>query len=304
MKEHIIGKLAQYAAGHDERATRPEAAMAVNYLDAFGYFGRELQGWTDISLGDIVNAVTTFQEFFGLKQTGQLDAKTVRAMESYRCGCPDIVAEDHPEGVEYMRIKRFADTNLPRWRKKGITYAVQAYVSGLGKPDQDEIIDLAFRQWMAVCDVQISRVKSGTPDIVIGTGQGQRSNFDGPGGTLAWAYLPQGDDRQLQMEFDLDETWLGLNQNGRGILMLNVACHEFGHLLGLDHSRVQSALMAPYYAANITKPQANDDIPRVVARYGAAKPGGDNPPPPPPPTGKRQVVITGDFALTIDGKAA
>lgn len=301
--ERAADTLADFTGQFDQRVSGGEAALAVNYLDAFGYLGRELAGWDDITLGDIINAVRTFQDFFGLKKTGYLDPHTVRSMEKYRCGCPDLVQESTEAGVEYMRIKQFAEVNLPRWKKKSIKYAVEQYVSGLSKSEQDDIFDKAFEAWEKVCGISVVAAGAGqTADILIGTGQGRRSNFDGPGGTLAWAYLPQGDDRQLVMKFDIDEAWQGVGgASARGVLMLNVAAHEFGHLLGLDHSRVQTALMAPYYDPTVASPQANDDVPRAKARYG--EPRNDSPSPPPtPPAGRRRVIeVVGDAVISVDG---
>lgn len=302
MEDHVLEvtkKFHAYALQADERATPAESAMAINYLDAFGYFSKALQGWKDVNLGDVVNAVVKFQDFFGLAPTGQLTPQTVRTMEYYRCGFPDHVQPHH---VEYMKIKAYADTQLPHWRKNGISYCVQDYVSSLGKQAQDQIIDQAFQQWMDICGVQLRRANPGEPcDILVSTGQGQRSNFDGPGGVLAWAYMPDGSDQQLLMRFDLDETWVS-DPTQRGIMMLNVACHEFGHLLGLDHSRTSAALMAPYYNVSIAKPQENDDVPRVVARYGppVKKPVAPDTPAV-TPDGKHTVIITGDINLTVVG---
>lgn len=308
--ELAVQALTNFTQTSDPRSDKPEARFALNYLDAFGYLGKELSGWTDISLGDIVNAVSAFQKFFGLKETGQVDAKTVRAMELYRCGCPDLVQPDTAAGAQYMKMKQFAELNLPRWRKTSIKYCITDYVSGLGKIDQDAIIQEAFNRWMRVAGLNIEKARSGEAcDILIGTGQGQKSNFDGPGGVLAWAYLPDGNDQQLLMRFDMDETWI-TDANQRGILMMNVACHEFGHLLGLDHSKVNSALMAPYYNVNIGGPQDNDDVPRIQARYGppnAAPPVPPTAPPSPPtapptPGNKSFLLIEGAAAIFLDGK--
>lgn len=279
-KAHVIeamNKLATYSVAADPRADFGEARMALSYLDAFGYLSSELAQWKDITLGDIVNAVTDFQKTYGLKPSGQLDAPTVRAMQAPRCGL-----SDHQADPMVKKLQAFAASNLARWQKTGITYAVQQYVPGLPITAQDQIIAAAFADWCAVCNININRVTGGNPDIVIGVGQGPRSNFDGPGGVLAWAYLPDGSDKQLLMEFDQDETWAS-DPSQRGTLMKNVATHEFGHLLGLSHSVVQSALMAPYYAAGIATPQQNDDIPRVVARYGPPQGGPVTPPVTPPP---------------------
>src|ERR1019366_8787269 len=112
-----------------------------------------------------------------------------------------------------------------------------------------------------------------------------------------WAYLPTGSDTQLLMEFDLAENWT--IADGAGVHVINVACHEFGHLMGLSHSTLQSALMAPYYNVAILTPQTQDDIPRFVARYGGkpteVAPVTPSVPPAPaaPTTVQTSIAITG-----------
>jgi hypothetical protein len=241
--------------------------MAINYLNVFGYLGKELAGWVDISLGDVINAILSFQKFFGIKQSGQLCAKTIRAMELYRCGVPDRSVAGTNSEKHIQRLTTFTAKMLPKWAKTALTYRVANYVNGLARSAQDDIIDKAFALWTNVAALQINRCNSGDCDILVSTGQGQKDNFDGPGGVLAWCYLPDGSDSQLLMEFDLDETWI-TDSKQRGVLMLNVAAHEFGHALGLVHSTLPGALMAPYYNPLVAEPQQNDDITKVQALYG------------------------------------
>ncbi len=138
-------------------------------------------------------------------------------------------------------------------------------------------------------------------DIVIGAGRGRSADFDGPSGTLAYAYLPGEEfDGQLRLMFDDDETW-SVDPASRGILLKNVFLHEIGHNLGLSHSQVKSALMAPYYTPGIAIPQQNDDIPRLQSLYGKAlvpvpTPTPDPTPDPLPPPGESTTI-----SITVSG---
>jgi hypothetical protein len=62
-----------------------EARLAREYLARFGYLGES---------GDLGAALTTFQAFAGLRQTGVLDGETVQLMEVARCGVKDVIEDD------------------------------------------------------------------------------------------------------------------------------------------------------------------------------------------------------------------
>lgn len=287
-----IGRLISF--GKALGAHLPEIKRVVNYLAHYGYIDPE----TVAVGGDILNAIaviktgiTRFRSISGLAGGDQVDVSLIEKMAQPRCGYTDALREV---------------AEAARWRKTSLTYFVAAYVNGLSQADQNDIIRMAWQSWQEVAAVSLSPAMSqASADIVIATGRGAGQGFDGPSGTLAYAYLPTGDDRQLLMRFDLDETWIKGNPQG-GILMLNVACHEFGHLLGLEHSRISSALMAPFYAPGISKPQTNDDIPRIRALYGAATSPPTIPPTTPPPGGPTTktltVEITGENAKLISFK--
>lgn len=244
--------------------------FAVRYLSTYGYLARDVSNdeTGHMRMMDLSKPLRKFQKFFGLPETGELDAQTFRAMLAPRCACPDVPRSNREEHASYLAALEVARQSLPAWRKRGLKYAITSFVGGIPQATQQRLIAEAFAAWTRHGNIDASPAgRNETPDIIIDTGSGRRSGFDGPGGTLAWAYLPNGSDRQLNMRFDLSETWLE-SPGRRGILYFNVACHEIGHLFGLDHSRVNTALMAPYYNPAVAVPQPNDDIPRFQARYG------------------------------------
>lgn len=249
--------------------TSPQAmTFAVDYLSFFGYLGIYLL--RNLTAEDLKAAVKLFQRTFGLKADGLAGPKTISAMHYPRCGCPDFVDKEKPEHIEYMQLKERAKENQQKWLKDELVYLVDGYVTGIARKVQDEIISQAVKSWTDVAGIQIrkcSHKQKKNADIIISVGKGKDHNFDGQGGTLAWAYLPRGKNRQLLMKFDLSEIWVK-DQYGRGIWMLPVAAHEFGHILGLDHSNKKEALMAPYYNPFVSSPQANDDVTKIQGLYG------------------------------------
>lgn len=261
------------------KVTAEKLSKAIAYLHRYGYLVKSGE-IKDYTLQEIIDGVKKFQALFDVDVDGEIGPQTLRAMDWPRCGHPDF--EEQRE-------------ELRRWRKKNLAIYVQKSISRFTRDSFEQQLFAYLPELEKVCGLKFSI--SGTQsaaDIVIGAGRGRGADFDGPSGTLAYAYLPGEEfDGQLRLMFDDDETW-STNPQSRGILLKNVFLHEIGHNLGLSHSQVKSALMAPYYSPGIAVPQQNDDIPRLQALYGKALvpvPTPD-PDPLPPPAESTTISIT------------
>lgn len=156
-----------------------------------------------------------------------------------RCGVKDKVGF----GTD-SRSKRYA-LQGSRWKVKNLTYRISKYPKKLNRPEVDKEIARAFAVWSEYTDLTFTAKRTNPVHIEIRFEENEHGDgdpFDGPGGTLAHAYFPvYGGDAH----FDDAEYWtIG---SSRGTNLFQVAAHEFGHSLGLSHSDVRSALMAPFY---------------------------------------------------------
>ncbi|XP_043469115.1 matrix metalloproteinase-14 isoform X3 [Leptopilina heterotoma] len=235
---------------------------AMRYLSQFGYLPpvNPTSGGI-ISEHTMSKAISDFQSFAGLNVTGLLDEETAETMTLPRCGVKDKVGVSS-DG----RSKRYA-LQGSRWRVKKLTYKISKYPRLLDKGAVDKEIAKAFSVWSDYTDLTFTPKKSGQVHIEIRFERGEHGDgdpFDGPGGTLAHAYFPvYGGDAH----FDEAEHW-SINSY-RGTNLFQVAAHEFGHSLGLSHSDIKSALMAPFYRGYDPNFMLDsDDIQGIQALYG------------------------------------
>ncbi|XP_073248647.1 matrilysin-like [Porites lutea] len=241
-----------------------DQTIALKFLNDFGYVSFSRSGNHDVS-----TAIRMFQEYFGLRVSGILDASTVNLMKKPRCGVPDA-----NEGV---RMQRYA--TLGKWSKKNLNYFVQPG-QDLPHDQQRKVFGDALQFWADVSGLTFNEVSTArNADIKISFGRYSHNGttvegtcpypFNGPGGVLAHAYYPQ----DGRAHFDEDETFTHNTSSGTNLLW--VAVHEFGHSLGLRHSNVRGAVMYPYYTGYVPDMKLHsDDVAGIQSLYGPNTEGG------------------------------
>lgn len=210
-------------------------------------------------------AIKEFQSFANLPQTGVVDEATAAKMNQPRCANLDA------PGLEEF------STSGRKWATTNLRYAFQNFTPEVSEGDVMLAIEQAFSLWAGYTPLRFSRVPmSAGPEIIIRFVPGDHGDgfpFDGAGSVLAHAFFPSvppappsaimGD-----AHFDEAETWTVNVPTGAGkIDLVTVAAHEFGHSLGLGHSSVTGALMAPFYGGPYRK-VVGDDIAGITSLYG------------------------------------
>jgi len=227
-------------------------------LKTFGYYNPNA---FDAS-SDIKNAIKSYQSFFHLNVTGAINNETLVMMAKPRCGVADKGAGGNA----------FHGAKWP-WRMKSLTYAFQNTGRDMNSGTVKDTVRRAFGAWAQVAPLSFREV-SGRGNMNIGfysRSHGDNGPFDGPNRVLAHAYFPP----DGKIHFDEDEYW---TVNGaRGVDLYEIATHEIGHALGLDHSNVRGTVMWPSYMGYRRGLRLHyDDVAGIQKLYGRRTGGGTN----------------------------
>ncbi|PSS33738.1 Metalloendoproteinase [Actinidia chinensis var. chinensis] len=252
------------------------------YLEHFGYLNyQKSQNQTHANDDDfdefLESAIKTYQINYHLKPTGTLDTQTVSKMVMPRCGVPDII-----NGTNFMQLgkKRYHHSHKtlhtvshftffpgnPRWptSQTHLTYGFLPRTN----PSAISAVVRAFNKWDSATHFTFSQTQNyRNANLKISfhsLDHGDGAPFDGASGILAHAFAPT----DGRFHFDADESWSTGSIPGQGQFdMETVALHEIGHLLGLDHSPVQGAIMYAIINPGVTKGLHEDDKQGIRSLY-------------------------------------
>ncbi|XP_022134118.1 metalloendoproteinase 3-MMP-like [Momordica charantia] len=249
------------------------------YLRRFGYITNVEKN--SMAMDDdtfdhaLESAVKTYQKNYNIDASGILDAKTITQMRTPRCGVQDFF-----NGTTWMR------SSMDHKNRDGRFHTVSHYSFFGGKPkwpaskfhlsyaflpgypsEAIEPVDRAFSKWASETHFTFSKISNyKKSDIKISfeiEDHGDFASFDGMGGILAHAFPPT----DGRLHFDAHEPWSVGALSGY-FDVETVALHEIGHLLGLQHSSIEAAIMYPTIPEGDTKDLHGDDVAGLKALYG------------------------------------
>lgn len=260
-------------AGLGPGASGAGVEQLARRLRTLGFLPLSTAAATDDFDTGVQDALTAYQAFHRLAQTGVVDAATADHMSLPRCGNPDVTPFSALDPTAFV-------ASGGRWPSPHLRYGFKNWSQELSQGEVRQAVHQAFSMWAGYSGLTFREVDVNSgPEIVISFESGDHGDgeaFDGGGANgwniLAHAFFPASDTLPTDpirgdTHFDEAETWTISVPPGTGSIDLTtVAVHEFGHALGLKHSPVTGAVMEATYAGPRRVLQG-DDIQGIASLY-------------------------------------
>jgi hypothetical protein len=182
-------------------------------------------------------------------------------MTTARCALPDAL-----NGVAFSA--RCA------WDRPNLTYAFGPGTNDTAGTSEFSAVRAAFASWASVAPLTFTEVGAGGgPDVMIDWRNANDPDLSMVGGTLAHADFPPDCDVVTNtlpkpVHFDDSEHTWSIGAVFNAFDVETVALHEIGHIIGLQHSSVNGAVMFPTVSSNFTlRVLQPDDIAGVQSLY-------------------------------------
>jgi hypothetical protein len=251
---HPIGELKPVARRQSEEGF----AQVQEFLERFGYLEPDTPERGTLC-DRTAAALEHFQRRHGLRPTGEFDEDTRDTITTGRCALPDA-----------RRGVAFATTCA--WNRTTLTYSFGPGTTDVAGDGERAAVRRALASWTAVSPVLFREVGAGG-DVRVDWRAAADADLNMVGGTLAHADYPPGcsfisEALPKPVHFDDEEhTWSDGAVAG-AFDVETVALHELGHILGLAHSAVPGAVMAPTIASgSLLRTPAPDDVEGVERLY-------------------------------------
>jgi hypothetical protein len=196
------------------------------------------------------------QQSGGLLTVDQLFGMQTLSWLEFGTRCLGRALQEWKTDKKYRGENKIADN--VEFRKLEIRYFIER-LPLIQSSNPRKLLEQAWQSWMKVCGLVATECASADVSNVVVT----VNEIDGPGNVLADAHVGPPERIRLQLRFDKSEIFDEFRFEA-------TACHEIGHLLGLQHTSTPGQLMNSTLGT-LKSPQAEDGQ-RAAGIWGVAPP--------------------------------
>ncbi|KAF2726607.1 zincin [Polyplosphaeria fusca] len=208
----------------------------------------------------MASAIRKIQNVLHEPETGEYDDRMDDVLSKPRCG--RIQPYNETDALSNATMHKRYILWGPKWDHTALTYSFVNYTSDVKGDLQKATLKNAFAQWTQFLPITISPAPDNArADIHImfrSMGSAEPAyaftNMIADGIALSSGLI--------NITFNDDYVWTDDR------LFNFTAIHEIGHTLGLSHSKVENAVMWPYYEADVIRQIHPDDQAAVHSLYG------------------------------------